>query len=250
MSAPANDVRETTNMNRPRILSPAFTLIELLIVIAIIALLAGLVLPALGGAKGKAWQASCASNQKQLGLGVMLYAGDWDDYLPYPKSDYGDAATWIYAIDPYVMNLIPTDTASLKQKASQVKQDPIWLTFDAEARVDWRTIKMNRKLIGSSNNVLKVNATFADINPKYRRLAGIMKHATTPLLVDGRVEESNSTADKSRYDAWETYTALRHSNGANILFIDGHLEWSNKGTPSGGVGGWAQDKTPWDWWVE
>ena len=237
-------------MNRLRTSAAALTLIELLVVIAIIALLAGMLLPSLGAAKSKARHASCASNQKQLGLGLLLYAGDWDDFLPFPKSNYGDAATWMYAIDPYVLNLLPPDTATLPQQIAQIKQDPIWLTFDAPARANWRTIKMNRKLVGCSNNAGKVNASFADIYPKYRRLPGISKLATTPLLVDGRVEESNATADKARFDAYETYTALRHAGGANLLFGDGHVEWSNKGTPSGGVGGWAQDTTPWDWWVE
>ena len=237
-------------MNRLRTSSPALTLIELLVVITLMALLAGLLLPALSSARNKARQASCFSNQKQLGLGVMLYASDWDDCLPYPKSDYGDAAIWIYAVDPYVLNQLSAATATQIQKIAPVKQDPLWLTFDAVARVNWRTIKMNRKLIGRSDNVGKVNAIFADITPKYRRLNRILKPVTTPLLVDGRVEESNSAADKCRYDAYETYAALRHVGGANILFIDGHQAWSNKGAPSGGVGGWAQDSTPWDWWVE
>ena len=237
-------------MNRLRTSSPALTLIELLVVITLIALLAGLLLPALSSARNKGRQAACSSNQKQLGLGVMLYAGDWDDFLPYPKSDYGDTAIWIYAIDPYVLNQLPSTTATRLQKIAPVKQDPLWLTFDAVARVNWRTIKMNRKLIGRSDNFGKANAIFADIEPKYRRLNRIFKPVMTVLLVDGRVEESNSAADKCRYDAYETYAALRHGGGANILFIDGHQTWSNQGAPSGGVGGWAQDSTPWDWWVE
>ena len=237
-------------MNRRRTATAALTLIELLVVIAIIGLLAGLLLPALSGAMRKAGQSTCASNQKQLGLGVMLYASDWDDFLPYPKNDYGDPAIWMYAIDPYVLNRRPAATASLSQRIAPIKQDPLWLSFDSVARVNWRTIKMNRKLIGRSDNLGKVNAIFADISPKYRNLAGILRPATTPLLVDGRVEESNSAADKCRYDAYETYAALRHSGGANLLFIDGHQEWSNQGALSGGVGGWAQDSTPWDWWVD
>jgi prepilin-type N-terminal cleavage/methylation domain-containing protein len=75
----------------------AFTLIELLIVIAIIALLVGLSLPALAGARGAARQTECLSDLRQMGVAINLYTNDHRERLPDPN--WGPMARtpgWLY----------------------------------------------------------------------------------------------------------------------------------------------------------
>jgi len=96
----------------------AFTLIELLVVIAIIAILASLLLPALARAKAKAKSIKCLSNEKQIGLGYLLYASDNSDLLPL-AAHLGDAAPcqWFFEISPYIAK----QTASYSNLVAEAK---------------------------------------------------------------------------------------------------------------------------------
>lgn len=99
----------------PRFRKQAFTLIELLVVIAIIAILAAILFPVFAQAKEAAKQSMCLSNERQIGLGTMLYANDEDDR-------YMSWAARVQPINGGNSDYIPPDL----QIMPYVKNDGIW----------------------------------------------------------------------------------------------------------------------------
>lgn len=89
-----------------------FTLIELLVVIAIIAILAAILFPVFAKVREKARQTTCASNEKQMGLAIIEYAGDYDDFYPLEFDEAAEAngsqgIEWTEMVQPYVKNGTP-----------------------------------------------------------------------------------------------------------------------------------------------
>jgi prepilin-type N-terminal cleavage/methylation domain-containing protein/prepilin-type processing-associated H-X9-DG protein len=100
-----------TNAGRPGRL--AFTLVELLVVIAILAVLMGLMLPALASAREKGWRTACLSNLRQMGIAIQAYAIDNESRIPYgPK-----APPFTSPFDLYPSTGAPTSLISLANGA-------------------------------------------------------------------------------------------------------------------------------------
>jgi prepilin-type N-terminal cleavage/methylation domain-containing protein len=87
------------NLQRcPRDQKAGFTLIELIVVIGIIAILAGLLMPALAQAKDRSRTIKCVSNEKQMGIGMELYI---QDYGYYPSGRQKDVTQWDLCVGTY-----------------------------------------------------------------------------------------------------------------------------------------------------
>ncbi len=97
----------------------AFTLIELLVVISIIALLIGILLPALGAARNTARDLKCLANQRQAGIGLHAYASEYDQTLPpaFDNQNYGNGGTgWSVLITAYLEGNANFDFSTLEQR--------------------------------------------------------------------------------------------------------------------------------------
>jgi prepilin-type processing-associated H-X9-DG protein/prepilin-type N-terminal cleavage/methylation domain-containing protein len=184
------------------------TLVELLVVIALIVLLAALILPALAMARERARRSTCLSHLRQIDQAYLLYVADWDEQLPDwylsgpPRpAPFGPRRFWPELLQPY-----------LRSQGVLLDPSAVWKEQEDVRLADYALMTSGPEGRGT------------EADPYWRwpgpplTLAAVRRPAETGHLLDGWTTTG-----------WRLGPIPRHGGGLNVGFLDGHAAWLSIG---------------------
>jgi len=255
-------VKQTSNYE----IKTGFTLAQLLIVIAIIAIVASVLCPIFFSVREYARGATCTSNEKRIGLAFFAYAQDNDKYLPSGRADV-EGAGWAGEIYPYVKSTetfrCPDDTSYVRVRTVHASRltyacYPVSYSYNRNLEgigvVGIHGVVARMSQPNQTVMLTEVSACNQDDFPNQYNVADLLSCNEAGGGLDSRGVVSYSSASTGTY-AWngsgrtlletgigvrrwapETFSSLtgRHRGGAIYLLADGHVRWAKANRVSTG----------------
>jgi len=215
-----------------------FTLVELLVVVAVLSILAAFLLPALRNAKESAWAARCLSNIRQIGVAAVMYTADHDGAVI--------GYMWGSCPNPFCSQVVvPNWPASLWTDFIYAYGSKSFDYLDCPKQ---RLIRHSWAQPPSPHPARKyypgyaMNHEVGDwAGPKRVKLADVKTPSQKVWFADGSYSGLAQPADADNgYDSWSALlsgagqfannirpVSRRHRGGSNIVFFDGHAEWKH-----------------------
>lgn len=208
-----------------------FSMVELLVVVAIIGTLASLVISSYGGILRRSLQTKCLSNLKQIGTGMMMYVGDNDGGYPY-TTDSADtnntgSVMWTKKLGPYLPQRGNNDTSP---------ESPVFIC-PAAVYTGYQNSKLSRTYT-STGAILYFTSSSSSGTAQgpARKTATVEKPSLTIMVVEGK-QPSSGGASCNSATTWPVAQAdlqaattdattsldFRHDSRMNMIYADGHV---------------------------